>query len=104
MAEAPPPDSLLCNSETNPLDVAVSPPPYFSAIFRSAFAAAQAESYQIIVYTSPPFVLIWNSGEEVPLTTPCDKDARCENISYGGSTLLSGTKYYWRIRFWRTGD
>lgn len=93
------PDTLLCNGETNPSDVAASPAPYFSAIYRSLYGMS-AEEYQIQVDTDSEFGSpIWDS-EWTALGSLCPFDTRCENVNYGGSTLIEdGTKYYWRIRF-----
>lgn len=104
MADTPP-DSLLCNGETNPVDVENVPVPYFSAIYRSEYAYVSAEQYQIQVDTDPAFGdPVWDSDWQ-DLDTSCPKNNRCENIDYGGGLLPEvGTKYYWRIRFRFWGD
>jgi len=100
------PDSLLCNGETNPSDVAATPVPYFSAIYRSIYGEAAASYYQIQVNVNSDF-----SGEhtgdsgKTELGTSCSRNTRCEDINWGGGLLVEdGTKYYWRIRFWMIAD
>jgi len=86
--------------------MAATPPPYFSAIYRSIYGAAVASYYQIQVNVNSDFSgeHAWDSGK-TELEAGCSRNTRCENISWGGGALVEdGTKYYWRIRFWMIGD
>lgn len=44
----------------------------------------------------------WNPGKSSMTST--DEGSRCPDITYAGSTLNSGTTYYWRIKFWDNSD
>lgn len=100
------PDTLLCNDETNPIDVLATPVPYFSAIYRSVYAYAYASYYQIQVNVNSDFSgeHTWDSGK-TELGTSSPKNTRCEDTWWGvGPPAEDGTKYYWRIRFWMIAD
>jgi fibronectin type 3 domain-containing protein len=46
---------------------------------------------------------MWDSGASGTTMTDTLKGSRCPDISYAGSPLSSGVKYYWRIKFWDQG-
>jgi hypothetical protein len=97
------PDGLLTEGETNPTTVS-DPTPEFSAIYNDPDTEDTASNYQIQVNTSSDFTgtVMWDSGKMTMSTT--DEGNRCPDISYSGSTLSEGTKYYWRIKFWDSDD
>lgn len=88
--------------------------PVFSAVFGDANTLDESTQVDIQVTTDATFasVTAWN-GSHVALTATCNKNDRCADIAYAGSTLTNGTTYYWRMRFydstglvsgWSSGD
>jgi len=91
------PTDLLCNGETNPVDI--SPlNPKFSAIFHAP--GLTTNQCQIWVNTASNFsgAEMWNSGK-IDISEISDGQ-RCEDITYAGSSLSYNTKYYWKIVFY----
>ena len=79
--------------------------PFFSAVYDDPDVGDTATKYRIqitpasdIGYTTPVF----DSGAAgTSLIAPCGEGARCGDIFYNGSSLLSeGENYIWRIKFW----
>lgn len=90
------PTSLLTNNQVNPSGLTGTP--YFSAIYNDPDAADLANAYQIQVddnsnFSSP----LWDSG--VAGMSNCSQGSRCQNITYAGPALTSGTTYYWQIGY-----
>ena len=95
------PDSLLTEGETNPTNVTDNTPE-FSAVYNDPNAGDTANAYQIQVDDDPEFGSpIWDSGQQS--MTDCHQGSRCQDISYGGSTLAEQKRYYWRIKYWDNG-
>jgi len=93
------PTALLTNGLTNPTNV-TTPQPYFSAYYQDSYGNNNATAYEIEVNTSTSFstpTMVWASGETG--ITPFPTKSRSPNIGYNGTTLQSGTTYYWRIAF-----
>ena len=93
------PTSLQTESLTNPTKV-TDTTPEFSAIYNDPDNTDQANYYQIEVNTSSDFTgtVMWDSGKTTMTTT--NQGSRSPEISYNGTTLSTGEKYYWRIKFW----
>jgi hypothetical protein len=95
------PTSLLCNDLVNPTQVTTSSP-YFSAFFSDPDLTDTGNYYQIQINTSSSFgsgTMKWDSSKTA-FGTPITNDTQSSDITYTGTTLVWGTKYYWRIRFW----
>lgn len=95
------PTALLCEGETNPVDVA-DLTPEFSAEYNDPDAGDKANAVQIVVATTEDGLYapdMWNSGW-ITLDPLLDEGDRCPDVSYAGIALSAdGSKYYWRIRF-----
>ena len=89
------PTLLLCEGETDPVEV-IDSTPELSAVFSDPDAGDQANALQIQVGSTPGANDKWDSGW-LPDNTV--QGERCSDISYAGTALAQGTKYYWRIRF-----
>jgi hypothetical protein len=98
------PTELQAEALTNPIKV-VDTTPEFTAIFNDPNITDEAPYYEIEVNTNPDFTgtVMWDSGK-IPFTTNVPEGNRCSEISYAGSSLNNGTKYYWRIKFWDLQD
>ena len=97
------PTSLLTEDQTNPTNITDSTPE-FSAIYNDPDTSDTTSFYEIEVNTSSDFsgTVMWDSNKSSMTTT--NQGSRSPNISYDGSTLIEGTTYYWRIRFWDSDD
>ncbi|MCC7290125.1 hypothetical protein IT417_02670 [bacterium] len=96
------PTDLWTEGSTNPTSV-TDTTPEFSAIHNDPESDSSA-SYQIQVNTHSDFsgTSMWDSGKQ---SITVANGARSSDISYAGNALgLTGTTYYWRIRFWDTND
>ncbi len=93
------PTELKVNGTVNPSGVSLNPVPTFSALFTDADASDTGNTYYIQVNTSPTFdgVMKWNSGTTA-FVNPIANGSPTPQIQYGGSSLLSGITYYWRIK------
>ena len=86
---------LKCNGMENPAGTGRIPD--FSWITDSGVRGQKQTAYQLIVSSESKSAAklngdLWDSGKIIS----------GENawISYGGSELLPGTEYYWRVRVW----
>ena len=97
------PTDLLTEGRTNPNNIKDTTPE-FSAIFNDPDSTDTSAYYQVEVNISSNFggTVMWNSGKTAMTTT--NQGNRCPDISYAGSTLNLKTLYYWRIKFWDSGD
>lgn len=94
------PTSLLTEGAINPTGVADTTPE-FSAVYNDPDSGDTANKYQIQVDDDSGFgSTIWDSGASGTSMTNCAQGNRCQDISYAGSALSWGTKYYWRIKYW----
>jgi len=91
-----PPTDLLCEGLTNPTDV-TDTTPEFSAIGHGGAGDTLTHAWIQVDDDSAFGSPIWDSGW-IDITD-FTVENRCQNISYGGSALTRGKKYYWRIRF-----
>jgi hypothetical protein len=107
MAAPSAPNNLFCEGKPNPLYV-TNTTPSFSALFYDPDGVGDyAYYYQIQVDDDPAFLSpIWDSGKTSMPAVPAGYSVgtRCENIVYAGGTLVAGTYYYWRIKFWDDKD
>lgn len=97
------PTGLLTEGETNPATLETLTP-YFSAIFNDPDSGDIAQNYEIEVNTASDFsgASMWDTGKTS--MTDVTEGNRCPNVTYAGTTLVEGTTYYWRIRFWDDDD
>ena len=80
--------------------------PAFSAIFDDPNASNTASNYQIQIGTDSDWATaeIWDSSKTTVSGT-CNENSRCADVVYGGGTsLVDGSTYYWRIKFWDNSD
>ncbi|GAJ24260.1 unnamed protein product, partial [marine sediment metagenome] len=93
-----PPTNLLTEGQTNPTNI-TDFYPEFSAIFTDNTVGDNAENAWIQVSTDSTFATAthWDSGWIDIATT--ENNARCPDITYGGSEVVEAVTYYWRIRF-----
>lgn len=92
------PSSLLCNAQSNPVDVL---PAYFSAIYNDPNFGDIADYYRLQVNKLSDFTgqMLWDSGKTA--MSNVNEGDRCSNIDYNGQALsLNKIQYYWRIKFW----
>ncbi len=92
------PTELLCNGQTNPIDVA---PQYFSAIYNDPNSGDIADYYRLQVNKSSDFTgqMLWDSGKMA--MSDVTEGQRCSNLNYNGQALsLNKIQYFWRIKFW----
>jgi alpha-L-rhamnosidase len=90
------PQNLQTEYQSNPLGID-SPLPRFTWEVNDQRPDARQSAYQILVATDPGLLNndegdIWDSGK-------IDSD-QSVLISYGGSPLTSGQRYYWKVRTW----
>jgi len=92
------PTDLLCNGQTNPIDII---PQYFSAIYNDPDTGDVAKHYRLQVNKESDFSgrMMWDSDKTS--MSNVNEGERCGNIDYNGQALsLNKIKYYWRIKFW----
>jgi len=90
------PTSLECEGQTNPTDV-TDTTPEFSAIYQDPDTGDTATHMEIEVGTSQDGSDMWDSGW-IDITNVTEGN-RSQTVSYSGSSLSLGQKYYYRIRF-----
>ncbi|MFZ2707526.1 MAG: immunoglobulin-like domain-containing protein, partial [Minisyncoccia bacterium] len=81
--------------------------PVFSGIFNLGASGTVAHKYRMQVATSADFStgILWDSGAAGTSLSATSFGARTSDIVYAGAPLtFNGTKYYWRIKFWTTGN
>ncbi len=80
--------------------------PAFSAVFDDPNTANTASSYQLQVGSDTDWTSaeIWDSTKTAVSGT-CNENSRCTDIIYsGGTTLVDGSTYYWRLKYWDNYD
>ena len=87
---------LRCEYATNPLGIDVKTPK-FSWILESTERGQMQSAYQVLVASS-----LDNLQNEVGDNWDSKKVklSNSVNISYKGKLLISGKKYYWKVRIW----
>lgn len=97
------PTGLLLDGQTNPLSFD-SLTPTMSAVYTD-LNEDDASYYEIEVNSNNTFTgtVMWDTGK---LSTTVSSGTRSPNYTYGGTALSgeTGTRYYWRIRFWDVDD
>jgi len=92
--------------QTSPVHNLIDHTPAFSAIFDDLDTSDTASNYQIQIGTDSDWATaeIWDSAKTVVGGT-CNENSRCADVVYGGGTsLVDGSTYYWRIKFWDNSD
>lgn len=91
-ASPPAPAQLRVEYLENPLGVDV-PQPRFSWILPMEGRDQQQAAYQILVSLSPEVSTgdVWDSGRV---------NSNAQQVAYAGKPLQSGTRYYWKVRYW----
>lgn len=95
------PTSLLTYGQVNPTNASTTP--YFSALYNEVDAIDYATHYQIQVATSTAFTNNYWDSSQTALASTTAPNTRSPNITYGGSSLVASTTYYWRVKFWDNG-
>ncbi len=95
------PQSLLTDGMVNP-NFLYNSEPTLSAIYVDP-NNHNATAYQIQVNTASAFngTTMWDSTK---LSTSIVQGQRSPNYQYAGTALVTGNRYYWRIKFWDTDD
>ena len=88
--------SLRCNSMENPLAIGSKTPGLSWIVGAEGYNRSQS-AYQVLVASSPGRLSeedadLWNSGKVY--------SAQSTHVKYGGDELLSGRKYWWKVRIW----
>lgn len=92
------PTSLECEAATNPANV-TDFTPEFTALFKTDDTLCYARSAKIQVAEDDGFSsLVWDT-DWIDLPDFTAKDARSGALSYAGSALQEGKRYWWRIAF-----
>jgi hypothetical protein len=91
------------SGQISPVTGLIDHTPAFSAIFDDPDTSDTATYYQVQVGSDTDWgtAEMWDSTQTA--LTSCNEGSRCEDIIYNGTTLVDGTTYYWRIRFWDNG-
>ncbi len=93
---------LTANDQTNPTALEVVAPT-FKATYNGQPTDDIATDYQIQVDNDSDFSSpFWDSGKTS--MTDCTQGTECGSIDYGGTELVRGITYYWRIKFWDDAD
>jgi alpha-L-rhamnosidase len=87
---------LKCEYATNPIGLDIKRP-NFSWEVESEVRGVMQSAYQILIADSPEKLAeedgnVWNSGKV--------STSRAAGISYKGIGLVSGERYYWKVRIW----
>jgi alpha-L-rhamnosidase len=93
------PDALSCEHYTNPLGVDIQTPA-LSWVIKSLSPAARGmhqTAYQLLVAASEKNLKagkgdVWNTGKIA--------SDQMNQIAYSGKPLVSGRKYWWKVRIW----
>ncbi|MBL8029236.1 MAG: alpha-L-rhamnosidase N-terminal domain-containing protein [Fibrobacteres bacterium] len=86
--------SLTCEYRSNPFGIDVTAP-RLGWVFHSPVNGQKQTAYQIMVGSSSANADIgdvWNSGK---ITS-----SQSVHVVYAGNTLLSGRRYFWKVRVW----
>ncbi|MEE8391143.1 MAG: LamG domain-containing protein, partial [Anaerolineae bacterium] len=90
-------DTDASSGDTNP--ILSGTVPRFSAIYNDPDLGDIANGYSIQVDDNSDFSSpIWDSDQTAMAN--CSEGNRCVDIVYAGSSLVSATQYYWRVRFY----
>ncbi|MBM4160147.1 MAG: alpha-L-rhamnosidase [Ignavibacteria bacterium] len=92
----PRPTDLRCEYLRNPLGVDATAPRFSWKLQHQERGQTQG-AYQVLVSSEAETTRgqlgdLWDSGKVV--------SSRAVNIPYGGKPLVSGRRYYWRVRWW----
>ena len=80
--------------------------PAFSAVFDDPNTSNTSSYYQLQVGSDSDWASaeIWDSTKS-SIGSTCNENSRCTDIVYGGGTsLVDGSTYYWRIKYWDDSD
>ena len=98
-AEPDAPDHLRCFDKVNP--VGTDSKPYFGWYVNDPDENEIQSAYQILVATSLKSLHnnhgdVWDSGKT--------RSNRQNHVEFGGNTLKSATRYFWKVRTWDKDD
>ncbi|MEO6536599.1 MAG: SpvB/TcaC N-terminal domain-containing protein [Candidatus Paceibacterota bacterium] len=98
------PTNLLVNGTTSPMSLS-STTPTFTATYNNTIATDTASSYEIQVTNSGAgwIAPTWDSLKQT-LASSTPSGIQIQPVTYSGQTLISGSAYDWRIRFWNSED
>jgi alpha-L-rhamnosidase len=95
MAAAP--SGLRCEYLTDPVGIDV-PQPRFSWVLEHAARGERQTAYQVVVSSKAeaPAGDQWDSGKV--------SNGQSVHVVYAGKPITSGQTYYWKVRYWDSGD
>ena len=93
------PISLQTEGQTNPTGI-TDTTPEFSAVFQDSDSWDLSTYYQIQVSATSTFSAVYWDSAKTALSSSTPVGQRTPDISYGGTTLVPLSTYYWRIRLW----
>ncbi len=91
------PSGLRCEYLTDPVGIDV-PQPRFSWVLEHGARGERQTAYQVLVSVKPDAAAgdQWDSGKVA--------SAESVHVIYAGKPLASGQSYYWKVRYWDSGD
>ena len=91
------PTGLRCEYLTDPMGIDV-PQPRFSWVLEHGARGEKQTAYQVVVSVKPDLAAgdQWDSGK-----APAGQSV---NVEYAGKPLAGGRTYYWKVRYWDSGD
>jgi alpha-L-rhamnosidase len=91
------PSGLRCEYLTDPVGIDV-PQPRFSWVLAHAARGEGQTAYQVVVSMQPDAADAgqWDSGKVA--------SGESVHVVYAGKPLASGRTYYWKVRYWDSGD
>ncbi len=97
LAQAGAPAGLRCEYLTDPVGIDV-PQPRFSWVLAHSARGQKQTAYQVLVSLQPdaPDGGQWDSGKVA--------SGESVNVAYAGKALATGRTYYWKVRYWDSGD
>jgi len=96
-AMAAAPSGLRCEYLTDPVGIDV-PQPRFGWVLEHAARGEKQTAYQVLVSSKPeaPAGGQWDSGRVT--------SSESVHVVYAGKPLTSAQTYYWKVRYWDSGD
>ena len=91
------PSGLRCEYLTDPVGIDVRQP-RFSWVLEHSHRGQKQSAYQVLVSLKPEIAAgdQWDSGKV--------SSGQSVHVAYAGKPLGSGRTYYWKVRYWDSGD